>query len=285
MGDNVIETNTTPGQSDGQPFLDRAQEMRRLIYTTITKARGGHMPSSLSVVEILTVLYGEVLRIDPMRPDDPNRDRFILSKGHGCVALYAALSQYGFIDASHLDTFGRAGSILGGHPDMHKVSGVEASTGSLGHGLSFAAGIALAAKMDGKTHRTFVLMGDGECQEGSVWEAALFAVQAELDNLVCIVDHNKLQAMDRLDKIVELSPMAEKWRAFGWEVMEVEGNDIGMLRSTFSELPFKRRMPSLVVAHTTKGKGISFMEQVPIWHYRMPDETEDGQARKELGLS
>ena len=284
----MIELSTDAPASNDRDTLrqlhETARRIRGSIYTTITGARGGHMPSALSIVDILTVLYSEVLRVDPERPDDPDRDRFVLSKGHGCVALYAVLARLGFIAPAHLETFGRKGSILGGHPDMHKIPGVEASTGALGHGLSFACGMALAAKMDGRPYRTVVLLGDGECQEGSVWEAALFAAHVALDNLSCIVDYNKLQAMDRLEKIVALSPMAEKWRAFGWSVAEIDGNDIGALRQTLSRFPFEQNRPSLVVAHTMKGKGISFMEQVPIWHYRMPNETEDRQARDELGL-
>jgi transketolase len=258
--------------------------MRQLIYRTITESRGGHLPTSLSCVEILTVLYHGFLDLDPDAPDDPNRDRFILSKGHGSAALYAVLCQKGFLTEDMLKTFGRKGSILGGHPDMHKIKGVEASTGSLGHGPAFAAGTALAAQIDGNAHWTFALLGDGECQEGSVWEAALFAARQRLNHLVYIVDFNKLQAMDRLDEIVSLDPLAEKWRAFGWAVEETDGNDLNALIEIFGRLPFSDDKPNLVVAHTTKGKGISFMENVPIWHYRMPNKEEDNMARNELML-
>lgn len=167
---------------------------------------------------------------------------------------------------------------------MHKVPGVEASTGSLGHGLAFAVGAALAAQMDGNPHWTFALLGDGECQEGAVWEAALFAAQQKLRRLVCIVDFNELQAMDRLDNIVGLSPLADKWRAFGWAVEEVDGNDVNELIATLGKLPFSEDRPSMIAAHTVKGKGISFMERVPIWHYRKPNAEEDIIAQNELGL-
>jgi transketolase len=262
----------------------KAFHMRQLIYKTITHSRGGHIPASLSIVEILTVLYHGVLNLNPKVPNDPLRDRFILSKGHGSAALYAALCQRGFLSEDYLTTFGRRGGMLGGHPDMHKVKGVEASTGSLGHGLAFASGVALAAKIDGNPHWTYALLGDGECQEGSVWEAALFAAQHKLNRLVCIVDFNKLQAMGRLDEIVGLAPLAEKWRSFGWAVEEVDGNDLNALIAAFSKIPFSDERPSMIAAHTIKGKGISFMERVPIWHYRMPNREEDIIAQKELGL-
>jgi transketolase len=236
------------------------------------------------MVDILTVLYYTFLRIDPRNPQDPDRDRFILSKGHGGVALYAVLADKGFFDRQHLATHGRRGTILGGHPDMHKVPGVEASTGALGHGLSFASGIALAGKKDKKNYRVVVVLGDGECQEGSVWEAALFAPQHKLDNLTVIIDHNKLQAMDKLENIIGLDPLTEKWESFGWAVEEVDGHNISALQALFAKLPFKRGKPSLVIAHTVKGKGISFMENVPIWHYRQPGPEEMKKACEELGM-
>ena len=262
----------------------RAQEIRKDIFKTICNGGGGHLPACLSVVEILTVLYHAVLKIDPRQPQDPGRDRFILSKGHGGVALYAVLAAKGFFDRQHLETHGKKGTTLGGHPDMHKVPGVEASTGALGHGLSFGAGMALAGKKDGVPYRVFVLLGDGECQEGSVWEAALFAPQHKLDNLTVIIDHNKLQAMDRLENIVGLDPLAGKWESFGWAVEEVDGHDIDKLQALLKRLPFQNGRPSLIIAHTVKGKGISFMENVPIWHYRQPNPDEMKKACDELGL-
>jgi len=263
---------------------EKAKELRKIILKTICKGGGGHISASLSIVEILAVLYYEIMNIDPQNPKDPQRDRFILSKGHAGVTLYAILADKGFFDKKHLDTFGRRGTILGGHPDMYHVPGVEASTGALGHGFPFGTGMALAAKMDKKDYRVFVLVGDGECQEGSVWEAALFAPQHKLDNLVVVVDHNKYQALDRLDKIVSLDPLVDKWKAFGWAVKEVDGHDIPKLRDTFKGTPFIKGKPSLIIANTTKGKGVSFMENVPIWHYRLPNAEETKIVCNELGL-
>jgi transketolase len=262
----------------------KARELRQEIFKTIYNGGGGHLPACLSVVDILTVLYYSFLRIDTGDPHDPDRDRFILSKGHGGVALYAVLADKGFFDRQHLATHGRRGTILGGHPDMCKVPGVDASTGALGHGLSFASGIAFAGKKDKKDYRVVVVLGDGECQEGSVWEAALFAPQHKLDNLTVIIDHNKLQAMDRLENIVGLDPLAGKWESFGWAVEEVDGHDIDKLQALFKRLPFQNGRPSLIIAHTVKGKGISFMENVPIWHYRQPSAEEMKKACEDLGL-
>ena len=245
---------------------------------------GGHIPACLSIVEILTVLYHQLLRIDPDNPKEADRDRFILSKGHASVALYAVLADKGFISFEELATYGHPGTVLGGHPDMYKVSGVEASTGALGHGFGFGVGMALAGKMDAKDYRVFTLLGDGECQEGSVWEAAMFAPQHKLDNLIAIIDYNKLQALDKLENIVSLEPLADKWTAFGWEVREVDGHDVTALLNVFQAVPFESGKPSLIIAHTTKGKGISFMENVPIWHYRLPDTEEMKIACAELGL-
>lgn len=263
---------------------EKAKELRKVILKTICKGGGGHIPASLSITEILAVLYYNILRIDPKKPKDPKRDRFILSKGHAGVALYAVLANRGFFNRSHLETFGKRGTILGGHPDMYRVPGIEASTGALGHGFPFGIGVALAGKMDKKKYRVFVLLGDGECQEGSIWEAALFAPQHKLDNLVAIIDYNKHQAMDRLDKIVSMEPLADKWRAFGWEVREVDGHDINKLNDIFESVPFASGKPSLVIAHTIKGKGISFMENAPIWHYRLPNEEETKIICGELNL-
>lgn len=263
---------------------EKAKLARKVIFKTICRGGGGHIASSLSIVEILVVLYNRILKIDPNDPRDPLRDRFILSKGHAGVALYAVLADKGFFDIRHLDTFGRRGSILGGHPDMYKVPGVEASTGALGHGFPFGVGIALAGKMDKENYRVFVLLGDGECQEGSVWEAALFAPTHRLDNLTAIIDYNKLQALDKLDKIISLEPLIDKWRAFGWEVRKVDGHDIAELEDVFKSLPFIKGKPNLIIANTTKGKGISFMENVPIWHYRLPNKEEMESVRRELGL-
>lgn len=262
----------------------KVKEIRGVILKTICRGGGGHIAASLSIVEILTVLYHGILNIDPKNSKDPQRDRFILSKGHAGVALYAILADRGFFDKRHLDTFGKRGTILGGHPDMHKVPGVEASTGALGHGFPFGVGMALSAKLDKKDYRVFILLGDGECQEGSIWEAALFAPQHKLDNIVTIIDHNKYQALDRLDKIVSLDPLVDKWEAFGWEVREVDGHDFIELEKVFKSVPFVSDKPNLIIANTIKGKGVSFMENAPIWHYRLPNEDETKILCKELGL-
>jgi len=263
---------------------EKAKELRTVIVRTICKGGGGHIPASLSIVEILIVLYCNILNINPKDPKDPRRDRFILSKGHAGVALYALLAEKGFFDKGLLDTFGKKGTILGGHPDMHKVPGVEASTGALGHGFPFGAGIVLAGKLDKRDYRVFVLLGDGECQEGSIWEAALFAPQHKLDNLVAIIDYNRHQAMDRVDNIVSVDPLADKWKAFGWEVREVDGHNMDELDKILRSVPFSKGKPSMVIAHTTKGKGVSFMEDKSIWHYRLPDEEETRIICDELGL-
>lgn len=262
----------------------KARQLRKTIFEVICQGGGGHIPACLSVVEILTVLYHQVLHVDPENPRDPDRDRFILSKGHASVALYAILADKGFISYEQLATYGHSGTMLGGHPDMYAVVGVEASTGALGHGFGFGVGMALVGKMDGKDWRVFTLLGDGECQEGSVWEAAMFAPQHNLDNLIAIIDYNKLQALDRLANIVSLEPLADKWKSFGWEVREVDGHDTPALLDIFQAVPFASGKPSLVVAHTIKGKGISFMENVPIWHYRLPNADEMKIACAQLGI-
>jgi len=262
----------------------KVKDLRKDIFRMICSGGGGHIPGSLSPLHILTVLYYQILRINPADPENSDRDRFILSKGHCGTAQYAILADLGFFDKKLLMTFGKTGTILGGHPDRNKIPGIEASTGSLGHGLSFGTGIALAGKKDRKDYRVFVLLGDGECQEGSVWEAAMFASHSQLDNLTAIIDYNKFQAMDRLEKIVGMEPLKDRWKSFGWSVQEVDGHNITQLNKVFRKVPFKKGKPSLIIANTIKGKGISFMENVPIWHYRMPNEKEMKIVCKELGL-
>ena len=243
---------------------------------------GSHIASILSVADIIAVLYSDVLRYDPQDPKMPERDRFILSKGHAGAAIYAALAESGFFDPEQLKTHYQNGSILSGHVSHKGVPGVEFSTGSLGHGLPVAAGMAQAAKMDSREHRVYVVLGDGECDEGSVWEAALFANHFGLNNLVAIVDHNKMQSLDFCENTLKLSPFAEKWRSFGWNALQVDGHDHNALRTAFGEAK-RSKKPTVIIADTVKGKGISFMEFDILWHYRFPhDGWEYDDALKEL---
>lgn len=265
-----------------------AQTIRESILTTVSNAGVGHPGGSLSAVEILTTLYFSELRIDPARPDWQTRDRFILSKGHASSALYATLAERGFISPDLLTTFGKINSLLQVHPDMHKVPGVEISTGALGLGLSVGVGMALAAKQDYPDKpgepgvRVYVLLGDGECQEGVVWEAAMAAAHYKLDNLVAIVDYNQVQLYGPVSKIMEIAPLADKWRSFGWAVHETQGHDIDALRSCFNEVRKIKGRPSVIIAHTVKGKGVSFMEGKAAWHGRPPKHEELKDALEEV---
>ena len=272
----------------------KCKEIRKLIFMQACAAGGAHMGAAFSVTDILGTLYfGEVLSYKPDNPWWEDRDRLILSKGHAGVALYAALALAGYFDLDYLRTFCQPGSRLGGHPKIHEIPGVEASTGALGHGLSFGIGIAYANKADKKQSHTYIILGDGECQEGSIWEGALSAPTLGLDNLTVIVDHNKLQAMDELETIVRMKPFTEKWKAFGWNVVEINGHNCVEIRKAL--LTRCTGKPTVIVANTIKGKGVSFMENVPIWHYRMPNEQElqvlfddlefTEEERKELLLS
>lgn len=252
-----------------------AEEIRKKVMIMCCRAGGGHVAPSFSCIEILVALYFKILRIDANNFENDRRDRFILSKGHACAPLYAILAEKGFIDKKILNTFCQKGSILGGHPEKHLIKGVEMSTGSLGHGLSYGAGVALAGKIDKKKYVVFVLLSDGECQEGSTWEAAMFAAQHKLDNLVAVVDHNKLQSLGRINDILTLEPFTDKWRSFGWEVREINGHNIKEVIDALEEIPFSKGKPSVVIAHTVKGKGLSFMESAPIWHYRIPHTKEE----------
>jgi len=251
------------------PPLDaRSRELRRLIVDALASGGRGHIGSSLSLVEILRVLYDQILRHRPDQPDWPERDRCLLSKGHGCLALYAVLADQGYFPISTLASFCASGSILGGHPDAAKIPGVEASTGALGHGLSLAVGVALAQRMAGRAARTFVVLGDGEINEGSVWEAALSAAKHKLASLTAIVDYNKIQSAGPTAEILELEPLADKWRAFGFAVAEVDGHDPAALAALLQRLPLAADRPSALIAHTVKGKGIAFAEHDPAWHHK-----------------
>lgn len=261
-----------------------AMDIRKTIYKIAHHAGGGHLGAAFSMTDIISVLYFDnVLKYNAANPEWENRDKFILSKGHACYALYAALAKAGYFLEEELWQVGKPGSKFGGHPKMHDIPGVEASTGALGHGLSFAIGIAYANKVDHKDSHVYVVLGDGECQEGSIWEGALSAPTLDLDNLTVIVDHNKLQAMDELENIVRMKPFADKWKAFGWNVMEIDGHNYAEIKEAL--LVRKEKTPTLVIANTIKGKGVSYMENVPIWHYRMPNENELPVLMEELGLT
>lgn len=232
---------------------------------------GSHIGSILSVADIIAVLYADVLRIQPKNPEWDSRDRMILSKGHAGAAIYAALAEMGFFRVEELKTHYADGSRLSGHVS-HKMPGVDYSTGSLGHGLSAGAGMALAAKYAGKEHKVYVVLGDGECDEGSVWEAAMFANQFHLNNLVAIIDHNHMQSLDYCDKTMDLSPFADKWKSFGWNVKTIDGHNHAQIREALNNVSKRESKPTVVIADTIKGKGISFMENDILWHYRFPHE-------------
>ncbi|MBR5959744.1 MAG: transketolase [Clostridia bacterium] len=247
-------------------------------------SRGSHIGSVLSVAEIIAVLYARVLNVDPKEPKKPDRDRLILSKGHAGSAVYAALAETGFFPVEQLKTHYANGSILSGHVSHKGVPGVEVSTGSLGHGLGVGVGMALGAKMDGAQWRTYVVLGDGECDEGSVWEAALQAAQYRLDRLIAVIDYNHMQSLATVDETLRLEPFEQKWKDFGWNAMSVDGHDTDALQKAFdwAKENAGSRKPSVILAHTVKGKGISFMENNILWHYRTPQGEEYDAALKEL---
>jgi transketolase len=245
------------------------------------RAKSSHVGSSLSMAEILAVLYGRILRVSPERADDPHRDRLIMSKGHACAGLYAALAETGFFPVDWLESFYGNGAKLAGHV-TRGAPGIEVSTGSLGHGLPISCGMALAAKRDGGKHRIFCILSDGECDEGSNWEAALFAGHHGLDNLTVIVDFNKIQSLGSVKEVLDLDPLAEKWSAFRWETREIDGHDAEAIEAALTQLPFVAGKPNCLIAHTVKGKGVSFMENQLLWHYRTPQGEEYESALKEL---
>jgi transketolase len=261
---------------------EKARDLRRTMVQMMAKAGGGHLGPAMSSADIMTALYFHTLRISPEGLSEPDRDRFILSAGHKCGVLYAVLAARGYIDRKALDAFLEFDQALGGHPDMKKIPGVEASTGSLGHGLPIGVGMALAGKFDGLSYRVFVLLGDGELAEGSNWEAAMSAHHYKLDNLVAIVDRNRLQIDGPTEEIMALEPLGDKWKSFGWAVKEIDGHDMGKIVETLDHLPLANGRPSVVIAQTTKGKGVSFMENQVAWHYRAPNKEEAEKALEEL---
>ena len=258
-----------------------AKAIRRHALEMVTRAKASHIGSALSISDIVAVLYGKVMRFDAADPSWPQRDRFLLSKGHACVAVYGALAEKGFFPQERLLTYGQDHSMLMNHIS-HKVPGVEFSTGSLGHGLPFGVGKALSAKRRGLNWRVFVLLSDGELGEGSNWEACMFAAHHELDQLVGIVDYNKLQSLTTIDKTLRIEPLAAKFEAFGWDVREVDGHDHAALEAALGSAPWTPGKPSMLVANTVKGKGVSFMENKVEWHYRSPDAEQLSLALAEL---
>lgn len=257
-----------------------SRRVRALAVEMSHRAQTPHLASALSCVDILVAAYWRVLRLDPARPDDPERDRLIFSKGHAVTALYAVLALRGFFPEEWLLDFARDGGRLAEQPSPGCAPGVELATGSLGHGLPVGAGLALAGRIQGFKRRVLVVMSDGECQEGSVWEAALFAPAQRLSNLTVVVDYNKWQATGRSNEVMALDPLKRKWESFGWDATEVDGHDLGALVRALSRTGDR---PTAVVAHTVKGKGVSFMQDDNNWHYRSPSAEELARAKAELG--
>ena len=262
---------------------EKCRELRKELVKTSARAKIPHLGSCLSCVEILVELYWNELRIDPSCPQDQTRDRFFLSKGHGAPILFQVLADRGFYSKEMLETFGQAGSLFHEHPPKPgTIPGIEAATGSLGHGLPMALGVALSARIQELPTRTYALLGDGECNEGSIWEAAMLAASQKTDGLTAIVDYNKWQATGRSQEIMALEPLSGKWKAFGWHTQEVDGHDLAALKHAFINARSESSKPSVIIANTIKGRGVSFMEDDNNWHYRTPNKTELAAALEEL---
>jgi len=259
-----------------------AKKVRINIIKMLAEAGSGHPGGSLSIVEILTALYFQVMKVDPSNPNWPDRDRFVLSKGHAAPALYAVLAEKGFFSKEELMTLRKKGSILQGHPDMKKTPGVEISTGSLGQGLSVAVGMALGYKLDNKQNYVYVLLGDGEIEEGQIWEAAMAAVHYNLDNLIAVLDYNGLQIDGPISQVMSPEPIKVKWQAFGWNVIEIDGHDFEEIITAINEAQKVKGRPTILIAKTVKGKGVSFMENEVDWHGKAPSAQEAEQALREL---
>ncbi|MGB8491124.1 MAG: transketolase [Bacteroidales bacterium] len=259
-----------------------ALNIRRDIVRLIRAGKAGHVGGALSSAEILTALYFNVLRVDPENPNWPQRDRFVLSAGHKCLVLYAALAERGFFDKSVLDTYGALDSRIPGHPNMHKLPGVETNTGALGHGLSIAGGMALGLSLDKSPAKVYVLMGDGELAEGSNWEAASAASMHRLDNLIVFVDRNRLQISGPTVEVMSYEPLDERWRSFGWSVRIIDGHDLGSIITTVKQTPFEKDKPSIIIADTIKSKGLSFAEGKVSYHYWKAKKEELEQADRDL---
>ncbi len=268
--------------SDPAKLAAIAKQMRREVIEMITEAKSGHPGGSLSATDILVTLYFDVLRHDPANPKWKDRDRFILSKGHCCPILYAVMAECGYTPKDQLNTLRKLGSIYQGHPDVRFIPALEASTGSLGEGLSLAIGMGLAARLDQSPARAYVMLGDGEIQEGQIWEAAMFAGNNNLDNVCAILDYNAIQLDGFVKDIMDLEPIVEKWRSFKWHVIEVKGHDIPALQKAFAEAAATKDKPTVLIAHTVKGKGVSFMENNPKYHGQAPTREEAAKALQEL---
>lgn len=263
-------------------LMKKANEVRQGIISSVHSAKSGHPGGSLSAADIFTYLYFEEMNVNPENPEDEERDRFVLSKGHTAPGYYAALAIRGFFPTEDLTTLRHVGSVLQGHPDMKHIPGVDMSSGSLGQGLSVAVGMALAARMKGKTYRTYCLCGDGEIQEGQIWEAAMFAGHRKLDNLVVIVDNNNLQIDGTVEEVCSPYPIDEKFKAFGFHVITINGNDFDEIDRAFQEAKNTKGMPTAIIANTIKGKGVSFMENQAGWHGKAPNDEQYRQAAEEL---
>jgi transketolase len=273
-------TTTLPAE-----MILTARTLRRRLVTTSAEAKIPHLGSCLSCVELLVQLYWRELSIDPQAPEDPDRDRFLLSKGHGAPILFHVLAERGFFSLSELENFGKAGSVFHEHPPKPGyIPGVEAATGSLGHGLPMALGMALAALVQQRPTRCYALMSDGECNEGSIWEAAMLAAAQKVHTLTAIIDFNKWQATGRSQEVLALDPLAQKWEAFGWHAQEIDGHDFDAIEQALTAARRETDRPSVIVAHTVKGKGVSFMEDDNNWHYRTPNPEELAAALSELEL-
>ena len=268
-----------------QPTVALAKKIRRHVLHMTSTGGSSHVGAAFSIADILAVLYGKVMRHDPQQPRWPGRDRFILSKGHAGAAVYATLAEVGYFPTEQLKQHYQDGSIFSGHVSHKGVPGVELSTGSLGHGLGVGTGMAKALKLAGLDPRVFVLLSDGECDEGTIWEAALFAQHHALDNLVAIVDYNKIQSLAPIAETLALEPFRQKWESFNWSVVETDGHDHAQLAVVLAKLPAQTGKPTVVIAHTVKGKGVSFMENTVLWHYRTARGEEFDRALAELDQS
>ena len=285
MSKSAVLTVVKPAAEALREVVEAARRIRAKVVEMSHRAGTPHLGSSLSCADIVAAAYWGVLDIDPARPQDPLRDRFILSKGHAATTLYAALAFRGFFPSDELDRYNTDGGRLAEHPGPQCVPGVEAATGSLGHGLPIGLGMALAGRIRGERYRVYALLSDGECNEGSVWEAAMFAPARRLDNVCVVVDYNKWQATGRSDETLALSPLRDKWEAFGWNAVELDGHDVGALVARMRRVPDGSGKPVAIIAHTVKGKGVSFMEDDNNWHYRIPTADEVRKAHEELGVA